>query len=331
MRNSIPFILHCCSFLGLIFLIELITGIDAMIIGGGGVISLCLLWLLIFIRTKYAGRRLEKASDYLRKITHKKVEFCLVLRPFGQDAHIPFSNLNQGQAWDRFLLNWLRPVTIEQVIENRARKDLKTETIALVDPKLNLIPGAPKYLMTDHEIWKWVVFDLLKHSLVVYIVIPPGETVRPSLHWEVIKAIQLGLLGRLAIILPPMNSPNHRQALESIKKNLFFLSPHVMNLPPNTVAFYPYEDRQSIDYWVPKIMKKKFRFSIGKSKMQLSGYLKIMSEINERVKKCIEGMSYLERHMFISKDYAEYDYNFINTDLDLFLQKPRDPFEFDKE
>jgi len=261
---------------------------------------------------------IESAEKYVKELSEKdEKEFCLILRPFGRDGYLPMKSLNKGSEYQSLIKNWEKGITTEEVIETVVKHQFPNlETIALVNPDLLMIPTSPKYIASKHDNWRWVVYELLKRTVFLFIIIPPKQEVRDSLIWEVTKAVQLGLLGRLVLILPPMKDEERKSALKDVKEKLFFLSPLLEDIPDDTVMFHPNYDDE-IFYW-----------HLGEKVKQIDflNYVIFIEQTVKRMKREIKNLNYIERHPNIEKEYSDFDYNMSTSQLSYFLKRLNNPF-----
>lgn len=209
------------------------------------VIMVGLWWILVIAYTLYTifsfrlAPAVDPASGFIEKITKNPVEYCLLLRPFGADGHVPIkTSCEPGSQRAVFFAYVKTSKTLESIIESTVKEVLNCETIALVDPQLKILTTSPTYISADSESWKEVVDILLKRALIVVLVLAPGQTIRESVGWEIFRAIEVGLLGRLIIVLPPPNVDGHEKAHKALLE-LNNLIPGVSSCQLSTIVVYP--------------------------------------------------------------------------------------------
>lgn len=278
-------------------------------------------YLLRFIYFKYGGRltpNVESAEQFIFALKSSKKEIGLILRPFGKDGYAPISSLRSGQ-FGVYFENWRREFTIEAIVSTAIKKIFNLETIALVNPETDFTPIGPKYIKSSYSSWKKTVFELLKYAAVVFVFIPPGHTVRESLKWELEKSIQLGLISRLIIIIPPMDYDNQKKIIESIKKDLHFLSSTLDDVSEKSIIIF-FHDYDTILYTYAKHKKSKKYKKLSSKNINIKTYKNSIEEYCDIIKKDIEKTSFYERHMYLNKNYEEYDYNLTDSQLELFVR-----------
>ncbi|HEY6794678.1 MAG TPA: hypothetical protein VI248_08345 [Kineosporiaceae bacterium] len=131
-------------------------------------------------------------------VTSRK-EFALLLRPFGHDGEVLL--LTGGR--DGRASRWAGSLTLEQVVSTAVRDVLGLDTYAVVDSALTLAPPGPVYLRAQHSEWKVPVRALIRRAHTVFILLPPGQDLRPSLAWEVAEIVRAGRQDRVIVVMPP--------------------------------------------------------------------------------------------------------------------------------
>src|SRR5205807_6719789 len=127
-------------------------------------------------------------------------EYGVLLRPFGSDGYVPLRKWYPPDSARAVLFRGVAVSrTLEQVLEIAIRQELRCQTVAFVDPNLTLVPRSPRYVSATNESWQLVVETLLRGALVAVFILPPGQQAREAFRWELHRAIELGLIGRLII------------------------------------------------------------------------------------------------------------------------------------
>jgi hypothetical protein len=133
---------------------------------------------------------------------------------------------------------WKMSKTVEQIVGETVSNVFNCETVALVDPKLKLVPASPKFISTDNSSWQSVVELLLKRALVVFLILPPQKGITHSVLWEVERIARWGLAGRFVIVLPPPNHSGYRNSYESAK-DLAVIFPVIHRMSDTAIYICP--------------------------------------------------------------------------------------------
>lgn len=177
--------------------------------------------------------------------------------------------------------------TLERVIEAAVRRTFGCETVALVDPVLKALPKSPRYISSDNDAWRDVIEVLLQRALVVILILSPGQTVRDALRWELRRAVELGLLGRLLFVLPPPGTEGHAAALAALR-DLSDVLPALSQSEPNWIVIYPHDDRrfQWFEVTSPDVADKTYHDAISE----------ILSGISAKVRD----LSFVQRYPYFT-------------------------------
>ena len=280
------------------------------------------------IKTKWglSQEHIDPASKFIGSVQDSRGEYALILRPFGNDAFFSVNNITSEFYFNSIISNWSKEIVMEQVVESTLLKYGLKDTVALVDPRLNSVPTTPKFISATNETWQYVVFDLLKRALYVFVILPPKIKISNALIWEITKMIQMGLIGRFAIILPPQPLAENRRTLAEIKKKLYFISDSMEVLDDATCIIYPNE-RNSVDYYYnswyklpPKERKKHMEV------LPLKTYAEFMDNLVAKMQQVTANLSFGERYLYRSRVYEEDDHIFSPQYLEMFLKNRRGPF-----
>lgn len=244
-----------------------------------------LVYLVIFLFSVNVKGWVGSAEEYISYINNSQAEYCLILRPFGADGFIPIRANPPADRLSRVMMrifglgSWKMSKTVEQIIGETVTNVLNCETVALVDPKLKLVPSAPKFISTDNSSWQRNIELLLKRALVVFLILPPQKRVTSSVRWEVERIAALGLAGRFIIVLPPPNHSNYRNSYESAKE-LADLFPVIHRMSDRVIVLGPYSDLNPLySQWEVKKREKigELTYVIGLNDV----LTRIKSEMNE--------------------------------------------------
>lgn len=271
-------------------------------------------------------KKISAAEDFARQIVSSKEEYCLILRPFGNDSYFSIDNIQGEYMSESLLLNWTKDIVLEQVIENLVLEKTGCRTVALVDPNLTFVPSSPLFISAKHETWKYVVFDLIKRSLFTFIILPPKQKVRDSLIWEVTKLVQLGMIGRFMIIIPVQSLSDNSNTIKEIKEKLFFLSDSIDQINKATYLYYPNMELKVTFYYnkwheLEEKERKKHR-----EKLPLHMYEPGISKVLDDMLDNVNGFSFAEKYLYVMRDYEEFDYTMTQDNLELFLKNWKNPF-----
>jgi hypothetical protein len=252
-----------------------------------------LIYSLIVYSSLSTKGSVASADDYVSHIYNSQTEYCLILRPFGADGFIPIRVNPPKDKLSRILMRifglgvWKMSKTVEQIIGETVNNVLNCETVALVDPKLKLVPSSPKFISTDNSSWQRVIELLLKRSLAVFLILPPGKGITCSVLWEVERIARWGLVGRFVIVLPPPDHSGYRNSYESVKE-LADLFPAIHRLPDKVILISPYSNVWA-DCWKaePKKREKTGEFTY------VSGLNHILTRIKSEMSECPLPQRYL--------------------------------------
>ena len=217
-------------------------------------------YLFVFFLSVNIKGWVSSAEEYVSFINNSQTEYCLILRPFGADGFIPLRADPPADRLSRVIMrifglgSWKMSKTVEQIIGETVTNVLNCETVALVDPKLKLVPSSPKFISTDNSSWQRTIELLLKRALVVFLILPPQKKVTSSVRWEVERIAALGLAGRFIIVLPPPNHSNYRNSYESAKE-LADLFPVIHRMPDEIILLWPYSNLNPL-CWQGQVKKR---------------------------------------------------------------------------
>lgn len=277
--------------------------------------------LKIFNRSK-----IETAESFLKKIYQSTAEYCLVLRPFGNDAFFSLNNIESEFYFDTVVKNWSKGIVIEQIIQ-KINNGKKLETVALVDPRLKFVPTTPKFISTSNETWQWIIFDLLKRSLFIFLIIPPGRKISDAVVWEVTKIMQLGLLGRFVILIPPQSFSSNKKTVAEIKEKLYFIADNLDEINDATYLIYPNEENDVDSYYNRwhelSVKERKTHMEI----LPISEYESSLVSVMKKMNRLVNHLSFDEKYLHASRDFSESDIEFSPEYIQLFLRKGKGPYQ----
>jgi hypothetical protein len=144
-------------------------------------------------------------QEVLTPLLASAEEFCLVLRPFGQDGETFLRKYRRSKRDIRHVdqFPYADILTMEQVIARSARQALRLDTYALVDQNRKLAPPGPVYVRAPDESWQEAVLALVQRAHSIILWLAPGQDLRASFHWEVEQIVQARRQFRTIIVLPP--------------------------------------------------------------------------------------------------------------------------------
>jgi hypothetical protein len=242
--------------------------------------------LFIFLFSVNMKGSVGSAEEYVSYINTCQAEYCLILRPFGADGFIPIRANPPADRLSHVMMrifglgSWKMSKTVEQIIAETVSNVLNCETVALVDPKLKLVPSSPKFISTNNSSWQRIIELLLKRAVVVFLILPPQKTVTTSVRWEVERIAALGLTGRFIIVLPPPNHSNYRNSYESAQE-LADLFPVIHTMPDKVVVLWPHSNLKAL-CWQGQVRK---RDKVGELTYVL-GLNYALTRIKSEMKEC---------------------------------------------
>ena len=144
-------------------------------------------------------------------------EFCLLLRPFGSDGEVTLTYeplMGKIPKWRFTMVGSITPtLTMEQVIAAAARGALGVHAYAMVDADLLLAPPGPVYLRAPYSEWKSPAGDLIRRAHTIVVILPPGQTLRASMQWEVGEIVRRQRQSRVVVVLPPVHKREYDHPL----------------------------------------------------------------------------------------------------------------------
>lgn len=172
--------------------------------GAGGVLGMALSALVMIV---------VGAAQYPRSAgtpSHEQVVFgllrarkkyCLILRPFGQDAEIvlPRTGAKRRTGGGPFTRN----LTMEQLVTRAARTVLDMDTYGIVDQRTMFAPPGPILMRAADDIWQEVAQRLISRAHVIVLILPPDRDFGDGFVWEIEQIRQAGVTSRVVIVLPP--------------------------------------------------------------------------------------------------------------------------------
>ncbi|MBF6065144.1 hypothetical protein IU500_28075 [Nocardia terpenica] len=154
-------------------------------------------------------------------LVRSREEYCLILRPFGEDGTKIFRFQPKNDApLDFATVQFINPtMTLEQVIARTVEHALGLKAYALVDQSQLLAPPGPVWLRTqgEHDQWKLPVEALIQRAHTIFLIFPPGQEIRDSVKWEIEQITARDLQSRVVIVLP--SSP-HADANRTARRQL---------------------------------------------------------------------------------------------------------------
>ncbi len=240
-----------------------------------------LLYSIRLYRSVQVKNLLQSAHEFIQHVQTSDREYCLILRPFGADGFIPI------RTFERFPWRLNTSETLEEVIEDSVQDILHCETVALVDPKLTVLPPSPMFISTDNASWQTVIESLLRRAIITVLIIPPDKDLTGAVLWEMKRIVALGLVGRFLIVLPPPSTPGYDCACESAQKlcNIF---PAMSQMTGDPLLIFP-NTHHSLEWWKPE--KPKSKRIIGKTAYK-KALTKILTDIHNELQHTSPSQKY---------------------------------------
>lgn len=176
------------------------------------ILVICNLPLAIVYPLFFAGRqrrtvKVRAWDSVVGPLVRSQEEFCLLLRPFGEDGQIisPVRlNARPGTPLAQALF-FPATVTLEQMIASIVKNTLGLRTFGLVDSKFLLAPPGPHWLRATpgEQGWKQPVQALIERAHTIFLILPPGQKIRDAVKWEIRQITYKGLQNRVVIVVPP--------------------------------------------------------------------------------------------------------------------------------
>jgi hypothetical protein len=155
-------------------------------------------------------------SQVLKPLLESREEFCLLLRPFGSDGEVlvMYEPLRaKPQRWRFTPAGLVTPtLTLEQVVATAARSALGVRAYAMVDTDLTLAPPGPVYLRAPHAEWKIPAGELIRRAHTIAVLLPPQQSLRASMEWELQEIVRRQRQSRVVIVLPPLHRRRYDHA-----------------------------------------------------------------------------------------------------------------------
>lgn len=182
----------------------LATGGFEKLSGAGGVLGMALSALVMIVvgAAKYprsAGT--PSHEQVVSRLLRDRKKYCLILRPFGQDAEIvlPKTGAKRRTGGGPFTRN----VTMEQLITSAARTVLDMDTYGIVDQRTTFAPPGPVLMRAADDEWQEVAQRLIGSAHVIVLILPPDRDFGDGFVWEIEQIRQAGATSRVVIVLPP--------------------------------------------------------------------------------------------------------------------------------
>lgn len=272
--------------------------------------------LIALIRPLFLVRMKRQAPDaagVVHELRTTLPEFSLLLRPFGRD-----NMLSQDFAvdpWDYLLLKpGCKWSSWEEEIAGILEKHGHGELIALLDERSYLLPKRPRYIRATNTNWQFIVFELIKRARTVIFMIHERQRVTDALAWEVSRAVQLGLIDRMIILLVPENRKDQQDMVASIKKRLYFL-PGMDDIGDDLLT-YSVEGGD-----MPHITAGAAKTNVSETNITLATYARDVEAFSKRVDKALRNTKRAERYPYLAMEYDKYEKLTLST-LGMFHNKP---------
>lgn len=149
----------------------------------------------------------REVDEVLNPLVTSDEEYCLILRPFGNDGAT-------------ILRRWARTgypspaLTLEQGIALAIRQTFGMKTYSLVDQDEEYAPPGPVYLRASHAKWRNSVKVLIGRAHTILLLIPPGQEIREAFAWEIEQITHYNFQTRVIVVLPPWSRDDDGQGYE---------------------------------------------------------------------------------------------------------------------
>lgn len=219
---------------------------------------------IVAARNYQRSSRTLSHEDVLLPLMQSEREYCLVLRPFGQDGQviIPQADRN-GRVGLRFI-NFTKNMTMEQLVAKAARNSLGIETYGIVDQSVSFAPPGVSFIRVSNGEWKTVAQELIRRAHTIVLILHPDQEIRQGFSWEIEQIVRFGIQSRVIIALPPCDDDvyGHQKTLvqacvilalldgsgQQAELNHFNLYEYQLLLSPTTLLAR-YRERGGPDAW----------------------------------------------------------------------------------
>ncbi|MBW4718002.1 hypothetical protein [Saccharothrix obliqua] len=146
-------------------------------------------------------------------LLRSEAKFCLILRPFGQDAHVVLPKVGAKRrvgGGTPFTPN----VTLEQVVTTAARAVGDMKTYGIVDQRTVFAPPGPVLMRAADDEWQSVARNLIRRAAVIVLVLPPDREFGDGFLWEIEQIRRYDRTSRVVVVVPPGSGAEaHEEAL----------------------------------------------------------------------------------------------------------------------
>ncbi|WP_433273787.1 hypothetical protein ACQPZF_19985 [Actinosynnema sp. CS-041913] len=184
--------------------------------GAGGVLGMAISALVMIVvgAAKYPrSANTVGHEEVVLPLLRSSAKYCLILRPFGQDAEIvlPKAMAKRRIGGSPFVRN----VTMEQVVTTAARTTLDMKTYGIVDQRTTFAPPGPILMRAPDAEWQSVARSLIRRAHVIVLILPPDRDFGDGFQWEVEQIRRYGAQSRVIVLLPPgdRDEETHEAAL----------------------------------------------------------------------------------------------------------------------
>ncbi|HEX7304948.1 hypothetical protein [Lentzea sp.] len=172
--------------------------------GAGGVLGMAVSALVMIVvgAAKYprsAGT--PSHEQVVFGLLRSRKKYCLILRPFGQDAEIVLPKTGVRRRTDSG--PFTRNLTMEQLVTRAARTVLDMDTYGIVDQRTTFAPPGPVLMRAADDEWQEVAQRLISRAHVIVLILPPDRDFGDGFVWEVEQIRLAGMTSRVVIVLPP--------------------------------------------------------------------------------------------------------------------------------
>jgi hypothetical protein len=194
----------------------LITGGLKALSGAGSALGFALSALVMIVVGASKYQRSASTSgqeEVLFGLLGSGRKFCLILRPFGQDAEMVLPKaMHKGRVGNG---PFTRNVTMEQVITSAARTVLDMDTYGIVDQRTMLAPPGPILMRASNDEWQTVAQRLIRRAHAIVLILPPKREFADGFLWEIEQIRNHRARTRVIIVLAPSDQEqtDHQAAL----------------------------------------------------------------------------------------------------------------------
>lgn len=260
--------------------------------------------LPIYFARMWWARRLDRnpisVAEFVDSIRGTNDEYCLVLRPFGNDGHFFSRDFFRGNVFQKAFVNWWRnDVVIESVIAASVQRALGMQTVAVIDPKDARTARSFTYLAITEQEWQPFVSTLARRAAVVVVLFPPGSSITPAVRWEINLLMAINLIPRLVFVLPPPHDPSHGTIIQQLRTINQLPSP-IQQIQEGAYVVYPI-GIDHIEFWSPAEDRSLWSvFNVGRfffePKVELRNYNQALVDVCRQFSVAVNALPFQQRY-----------------------------------